>query len=330
MDQKTCAFIVYVAIMLVFGALGGWLNYLRERKEDSDNSSTNCSWTMHVLMGVIAAFLVPLFLKIIQSDLVNAIELDFANILVFIGFCLLASITSQRFINTLAERFLQNELKKVENKVADSEQKLINDAKALKITEQVLEDDVDLDVKLPEEKKIIETIKHASVYIRAQIFRKARDFRVKYSKSKPEILYRAIALFEGLIKSDTDDKYHRNHAQLAYLLKDKPNPDFKKAEHRLTKAIELRNKALHPTTFKSYEYNRAICRINSDVDFNNNKATKNELRDVILIDLKEAQRQGRWQDIVIKSFKNENEEDQSLFNWFKINQVKQDEVFITN
>ena len=80
MADKTWAFIIHIAIMLIFGALGGWLNYLRKPQDDSPKKKIKRPWMMSILMGVIAAFLVPLFLEIIQSDLVETDKLDGAAI----------------------------------------------------------------------------------------------------------------------------------------------------------------------------------------------------------------------------------------------------------
>jgi hypothetical protein len=60
--------------------------------------------------------------------------------------------------------------------------------------------------------------------------------------------------------SETDKRFHRNHAQLGYALKDKVPPDLAAAEAELTEAITLRN-AAGDRGFLLYEFNRALTRI---------------------------------------------------------------------
>jgi hypothetical protein len=69
-----------------------------------------------------------------------------------------------------------------------------------------------------------------------------------------------IPVFRALVASDVDRRYHRNHGQLGYALKDQVQPDWACAHAELTEAIQMRG----PTerrTYLLYEYNRAICRI---------------------------------------------------------------------
>ena len=70
--------------------------------------------------------------------------------------------------------------------------------------------------------------------------------------------------------------WHRNHAQLAYALKDQAKPDWGAAEQALSKAIEVRDR-IGEGGYGSYEFNRATCRIHS-----------NRPKDDIVADLKKA------------------------------------------
>lgn len=70
----------------------------------------------------------------------------------------------------------------------------------------------------------------------------------------------SIPVFIALIKSDTAKVYHQNHAQLAYALKDKANPDWAEAERLLTEAIEIRDRRGEDGG-REYEFNRAVCKI---------------------------------------------------------------------
>lgn len=97
-----------IAVMLVAGSFGGVINYFLILKSDPENASVRKS----VTVGVGASFLVPLFLNMISSNLVDSIRGtsnvpgDPSKVLVFAGFCLIAAISSTAFIQTLSDRIL--------------------------------------------------------------------------------------------------------------------------------------------------------------------------------------------------------------------------------
>lgn len=78
-----------------------------------------------ILYGVIAAFLVPLFLNTISSNLIENIGKDVQSIYIFIGFCLIASISSKVFITTLTEKTL-NSLKEKQNDTKNQVEQISN------------------------------------------------------------------------------------------------------------------------------------------------------------------------------------------------------------
>jgi hypothetical protein len=119
-------FSVIIGVILFAGTLGGWMNYLasREQTEKDDktgaegmarNKLTSLRWLglyRSLLLGIGAAFLVPLFLNMISSTLVENIHspekgYDYPKILVFLGFCLVAAISSTAFIKTISERVIK-------------------------------------------------------------------------------------------------------------------------------------------------------------------------------------------------------------------------------
>ena len=127
-----------ISVMVAAGALGGAVNFLLTRKTDPEGSSIAKS----MVIGIAAAFLVPLFLNMISSDLTEAIHgtstapADLSKILVFAGFCLIAAISSKAFIRTLSERILkevEEAKKEVEEakKVALSAQEKASEADAI-------------------------------------------------------------------------------------------------------------------------------------------------------------------------------------------------------
>jgi DNA-binding MarR family transcriptional regulator len=99
---------ILIAVMLLAGSFGGLINYFLLLKNDPENASVPKS----IIIGVGASFLVPLFLNMISSNLIESIKGttevpgDHSKLLVFAGFCLIAAISSTAFIQTLSDRIL--------------------------------------------------------------------------------------------------------------------------------------------------------------------------------------------------------------------------------
>jgi hypothetical protein len=97
--------LILLCIMLVSGAFGGYLNYLNDFDTRTNEQKNKKDKFKYILLGIGAAFLIPLFLKMISSNIISSSEnLDY---LVFAGFCLVAAIFSHRFISTIGDKVLQ-------------------------------------------------------------------------------------------------------------------------------------------------------------------------------------------------------------------------------
>ena len=92
-----------LGIMTLAGALGGLVNYFIERRDAPEKSSLARS----LVVGICASYLVPLFLNMISSDLMRQMDQDASRLLVFVGFCLIAAITSTAFIRSLSDKVLK-------------------------------------------------------------------------------------------------------------------------------------------------------------------------------------------------------------------------------
>ncbi|MBP1646559.1 MAG: hypothetical protein H6Q30_4 [Bacteroidetes bacterium] len=92
-----------LGIMTLAGAFGGVINYFIERRDNLEKSSVLRS----LVVGIGASYLVPLFLNMISSDLMDKLDRDTSKLLVFVGFCLIAAITSSAFIRSLSDRVLK-------------------------------------------------------------------------------------------------------------------------------------------------------------------------------------------------------------------------------
>src|SRR5712692_1679191 len=117
---------VVIGIMLTMGIFGGIVNFQLTAKKDSD-----VSLKKSVSAGIAAAILIPLFLNMIGSNLLNSSKVTYSNLLVLAGFCLIAAISSRAFMNSLSERLLQ-QMEQVSKKVDERAEKMEQVSKEVK------------------------------------------------------------------------------------------------------------------------------------------------------------------------------------------------------
>lgn len=115
--------LMLLAVMLIGGVLGGVVNYFFARDDDSAKASAVSS----IFVGIVAALLVPLLLRMLSSDLLTNSRTDPFAVLIFLGFCLLAAVASRAFITTLTDRLIE-QVKEV-GKTADAARKTANQAR---------------------------------------------------------------------------------------------------------------------------------------------------------------------------------------------------------
>jgi hypothetical protein len=158
-----------------------------------------------------------------------------------------------------------DEIQILEEKVNQIERRQATAARALTLMDQLLNRDPD--DPPGDEAAVAEAIAKAPRAVRAQMFRQAEAIsnnnKVDYYNEKMDGV---VKILKGLIKSDTDDRYHRNHSALAYALRRKTPREWAQSESEFTKAIEIRDKQAS-TGWKSYEFQRARCRIEQDPNF---------------------------------------------------------------
>ena len=107
-----------------------------------------------------------------------------------------------------------------------------------------------------------------------------------------------MPIFLALIAADVEGIYHANHGQLGFALKDQRTPNWHEAEGELTKAIEIRDKKLGEGGWLSYEFSRALCRINQDAGFNTEKPSDDAAKEKILTDLKAAAKEDSLANLI--------------------------------
>lgn len=114
---------VLITIMLAAGLFGGVVNYFRQSELEHNPKL----FIKAIFLGIAASALVPLFLQMILSGLISIqkidVEYDKINYFVFTGFCLVASIFSNRFIEGIAQRVLK-EVEEAKNAANDAIEKI--------------------------------------------------------------------------------------------------------------------------------------------------------------------------------------------------------------
>jgi predicted transcriptional regulator len=118
-------------VMAISGVLGGIINFFIS----DPVGERPLTWWQHILVGLGAAFMVPLFLNMISSGLIDAIRgtsgqmPDFSKLFVLAGFCLVAAVSSRAFIRTLSERVLQEA--RTAKKIAEEGQEQAAEARSI-------------------------------------------------------------------------------------------------------------------------------------------------------------------------------------------------------
>lgn len=100
--------------MIGAGLLGGITNYFRIG-QDKRGWPT---FFRNILMGISASLLIPLFLNMISSNLLKESSTDSAKLFILFGFCLIASLSSKAFIQTISDRVL-NDVKETKKEMDD-------------------------------------------------------------------------------------------------------------------------------------------------------------------------------------------------------------------
>jgi len=208
----------------------------------------------------------------------------------------------------------------LKEELGEVKKQLATDAEALAVVEQQLNAKTTDDPQL-DEAGLAEKMLAASPSARAQMFRhaEATSANSKAEDYKPK-LQGAIRILRALIRIDTDDSFHRNHSALAHALRRKTPRESAASENEFTKAIEIRDK-LRLKGWKSYEFYRAICRIEQDPNFKKNLPSESAVGKRILDDLKSAYSDNtKWQ----RWSESSNTDFQLIEKWMKDNNVTED------
>ncbi|AEE49101.1 YEATS-associated helix-containing protein [Haliscomenobacter hydrossis] len=133
-----------LGIMLITGLIGGYANFLNTPKEER-------SLMRSLMMGIVATIAIPLFLKVVDSNILNQTQTDVMNYFVYAGCCVLAAFYSAKFLEGLSSRIIQDLQEKVDR---TSEAVQENAAKveenAAKLDETTEKTDMIIDTQIPD------------------------------------------------------------------------------------------------------------------------------------------------------------------------------------
>lgn len=126
-----------LGIMIGTGLLGGAANYLNSPQEERNLMRS-------LLMGLVATIAIPLFLKVVDSNILNDTKGDILNYFIYAGCCVVAAFYSARFLEGLSSRIIQN----LEKKVEQTNQAVQENAE--KLNETAEKTDMIMDTQIPD------------------------------------------------------------------------------------------------------------------------------------------------------------------------------------
>lgn len=213
--------LILVLVMLAFGFFGGYLNYLHNFDTNEPSENTERVRNKYIFLGIGAAFIVPLMLNMIQSNLITYDDQKCKpeSYLIFAGFCLISAIFSRRFITTIGEKILET-AKRAEQTTKENTRKIESTQREISSNTEKIEDvKLAIDLKntenqtknLSEDKSLEFLIQLADSYVtktsipgyterlalKTEIARKMGELIIRHNFSKKELLDKHCS--EGMV-----------------------------------------------------------------------------------------------------------------------------------
>lgn len=132
---------ILAAVMSIAGVFGGLINYYQMTQEREDETALpRC-----IVLGIGAAFLVPVILFFVQSDLIVEIQSDPSRLLIYTGFCLIVAIASRLVLTSTPKRILR-EAQVARQQVEEMQHELrVMQEELLPLLDTETEQDIDVD-----------------------------------------------------------------------------------------------------------------------------------------------------------------------------------------
>ncbi len=189
------------------------------------------------------------------------------------------------------------ELRKQAKRTAELDEQQEKETKTWRLLRQQLYAR-EADVAVPQA-ELDKVVREASQEMKSRIFYEAARVRRETWQTDKTRMERTIPIFRALCRTDTENKYHANHGQLGFALKDKENAtqgDYEEAERELTTAIAIRDRVSPGRILPFYEFNRAVCRIRLGATFEQRVGAR--AVDEITSDLREAYAHSYFRKII--------------------------------
>lgn len=144
--------------------------------------------------------------------------------------------------------------------------------------------------------RLVTVLKRSTSQVRKAILNLAQDLRRETWFADKNRMQRTIPVFEALVKADP--MWHASFGNLGFALKDKFDPDLRRAYDCLTRAVELRGDRVEEGIF--YQYSRALCLIQLDANFVARKPSDAATRAAVLEPLRQARREldATWDQVM--------------------------------
>ena len=268
---KTIAFFLAITVA---GAFGGMLYTIRDcglelphrPRQAGKAPRIELGWIADCAYGIAGAYIAFL---ILPTDLLGeGMTPDrllstgsILNLIKILAIALVGGYGGRKLVDHALSSLAKDAKKEAKEAKEQLAQIQVGDTNALELVSRHLdagEEAVDIaDLK--------EAVRTASRAARLEIFKEARKTRQENWRDNKPLMERTIPIFEALIDNAAGEEYHRNHAQLAYAIKDRvktgePTADWERAHRELGRAIELRDRQ-GAKGFLMYELNRAWCGI---------------------------------------------------------------------
>ena len=268
---KTIAFFLAVTVA---GAFGGMLYTIRDCGIELPHRSTRgakpprieLGWIADCAYGIAGAYIAFL---ILPTDLLGeGMTPDrllstgsVLNLIKVLAIALVGGYGGRKLVDHALSSLAKDAKKEAKEAKEQLAQIQVGDTNALELVNRHLDSGEEA-VDIAELKSAVRSASRAA---RLEIFKEARRMRQKHWREDKSLMERTIPIFEALIDNAAGESYHRNHAQLAYAIKDRektgdPMADWERAYRELTHAIDLRDRQ-GARGFLMYELNRAWCAI---------------------------------------------------------------------
>lgn len=136
--------------------------------------------------------------------------------------------------------------------------------------------------------ELYEILKKASGKTISDVYIMAVNYRKNNWEHNKDCVAKTIPVFEALILLDTKNHYPENYSQLGYALKDNSHPNYIKALENFNTAISLFKKDTTTQGLGTIYFNRAICRIKIEGNFDRGMRSSDEVRSLVTADIAEA------------------------------------------